>query len=78
MQWRKKRKHCWNNLAFQFAQDSGFPFEPSIVGKQHTRWSCFKTPICGACGTWVQIVHANFEAQQSEHQNKKQMNCVVL
>jgi hypothetical protein len=75
---REKRKHCWNNLDFQFAQDLGFPLEPSIVGKQHTRWCYFKTPICGACGTWVQIVHANFEAQQSKHQNKQQMNYVVL
>ncbi len=48
-----------------------------IVGKQHTRWSCLKTPICGACGTLVQIAHANFEAQQFE-QNRNQMNCVVL
>jgi hypothetical protein len=48
------------------------------VGKQHTRWSNLKTPICGACGAWVQITHANFEAQQFEHQNMEQMSCVVL
>jgi len=37
-----------------------------------------QTPICGACGVQVQIVHANFETQQSKHQNKKQVSCVVL